>query len=399
MEKGYIICYNIYNYDFSYQKAGENLIYLDNSATAPVCKRARLAIAESLENDFGNPSSRHIVGVKAAENLEKSRAVIASALGAKKEEIFFTSGGTEANNLAVFGAVKAAEKYRGKKKIVISAIEHASVMESAKQLESEGYEVVRLKPDRYGNIAVSQIAEAVDENTVLVSLMLVNNEVGSVLPVKAVKGIIKAKNSPALLHCDCVQAFCKLPFTVNQLSADLVSVSAHKIFGPKGVGALYIRKGVRIIPRAFGGEQESKIRTGTQSTALISGFAAAVEAYDTKAFGSKVAKLNKYAREKLEKIDSLVFNSDENASDYIINFSLPGFRSEILLNFFSMKGICVSAASACAKGKPSHVISELSEDAAIRDSAIRLSFSHLNTEEEIDEFTAALEQAKNTLAR
>lgn len=374
------------------------MIYLDSSATTPVCEAAASAVLRSLREDFGNPSSRHALGVRAGEKLEQARAVIAGKLGAAKEEIFFTSGGTEANNLAVFGAVEAAKKFRGKKKIVISAIEHASVYESAKHLEAQGYEVVYLPVDRHGNIAAQTLYEAIDENTILVSMMLVNNEVGSVLPAQAVKGILRAKNSPALFHCDCVQAFCKMPFTVKSIGADLVSVSAHKIFGPKGVGALFVKKGVRLLPHSFGGEQESKLRPGTQATALIEGFAAAVTAYETEAFGKCAAQIKAYAAERLRALEGIVFNSDENSSPYILNFSLPGFRSEILLNYLSARGICVSAGSACAKGKPSHVLRALTDDSRIADSALRLSFSHLNSKEEMDTLFEALLEGVQTLA-
>ena len=374
------------------------MIYFDSSATTPVCAAAAAAIADSLANDFGNPSSRHFLGVRAGERLEEARAMLAKKLGAAKEEIFFTSGGTEANNLAVFGAVAAAKKHRNKKRIVLSAIEHASVFESAKQLEAQGYDVVYLQPDRHGNITPARLAEAIDENTILVSMMLVNNELGSLLPASCVKGLIKAKNAPALFHCDCVQAFCKQPFSVTSLGADLISVSAHKIFGPKGIGALYVRKGVRLLPHTFGGEQEGKIRPGTQATALIAGFAAAVEAYDSRGYTAAVKDLSLYARERLETLPGIVFNSDQNASPYILNFSLPGYRSEILLNALSAKEICVSAGSACAKGKPSHVLRAVTKDAAIADTAIRLSFSHTNTKEEIDFTVEVLREALATLA-
>lgn len=373
------------------------MIYLDNSATTPVCKEAAAAVTEMMINNFGNPSSRHTAGMKAGKVLEEAREIIANKLGAESEEIFFTSGGTEANNLAVFGAVEAAKKFRNRKKIVVSATEHAAVYESAKELEKSGYEVIYLKPDRFGNITIPQIAAAIDENTILVSMMLVNNELGSVLPVSAIKGIVKAKNSPALIHCDCVQAFCKEKFTVKSLGADLVTVTAHKIFGPKGIGALYIRKGVRIKPRTFGGEQEKKLRTGTQAMPLIAGFAAAVKVYNTTADGEKVAEINRYAREKLKTLPNIVFNSDNKASKYILNFSLTGYRSETVLNFLSEKEICVSSGSACAKGNLSHVMAAITDDRNIQDSAIRISFSALNTKEEIDTLTLALEQAVGRL--
>ena len=374
------------------------MIYLDTAATTPVCEPAAAAVQQAMLQQFANPSSRHFAGVEAAGALEQHRAVIAGALGCSKEEIFFTSGGTEANHLAVFGAVEAAKKYRNKKRIVVSAIEHASVFESAKQLEARGYEVVSLQPDRYGNITPAQLAEAIDENTILVSMMYINNELGTVLPVAAVKGIIQAKRSPALFHCDCVQAFCKKEFRAAALGADLISISAHKIFGPKGVGALYIKKGTRIVPQVYGGEQEGKIRPGTQATALIAGFAAAVEAYRCEEYSQAVKALKAYAAEQLEKLPGIVFNSDATASEYILNFSLPGYRSEVLLNFLSAQGICVAAGSACAKGKPSHVLSAITSDKAVADSAIRLSFSHLNTTAQIDVLIEQLQRALNTLA-
>lgn len=374
------------------------MIYFDHAATTPVCEEAVNAMHQVLTQSFGNPSSRHFLGVEAAKNMEQSRAVLAAKLACEKDELYFTSGGTEANNLAVFGAVAAAKKFRNKKKIVLSALEHASVYESVKSLEAEGYEIVFLTPDRHGNIAPQQLAQAIDENTVLVSMMLVNNELGSVLPADVVKGIIQANRSPALFHCDCVQAFCKHPFTVGSVGADLLSVSAHKIFGPKGIGALYIKKGTRIVPHQIGGEQEHGIRPGTQATALIAGFAAAVQAYDTQAYAAQVKEVNAYLRRELKCIEGIEFNSDEQASAYVLNFSVPGFRSEVLLNALSAQGICVSAGSACAGGKPSHVLRAVSRDARITDSALRLSFSHLNTIEQADAFLKCFKHALNVLA-
>lgn len=373
------------------------MVYLDNSATTPLCAEARKAITDMMENNFGNPSSGHGVGLRAQEALEGARNTIARKLGAQAQEIYFTSGGTEANNLALFGTAEAALKFRGRKKIVTSLTEHASVYESAKELEKRGYDVVFLKPDRYGNISAEQIYDAVDEETILVSLMLVNNELGAKLPTQSVKGIIKAKNSPALFHCDCVQAFCKEKFTTKSLGADLVSVTAHKIFGPKGCGALYVKNGVRIRARLFGGEQEKKLRPGTQATLLAAGFAAAAENFDTADSALKVRELNAYAREELGKLNGIVFNSDENASDYIVNFSLPSYRSETLLNFLSERQIYVSAGSACAKGNLSHVLKAVTSDTAVRDSALRVSFSPLNEKRDIDKLCAALGQALNNL--
>lgn len=375
------------------------MVYLDFSATTPVSEAVLEKMNEIYKTNFGNPSSTHFAGLKARNTLEEARKVIAEKLGAESDEIYFTSGGTEANNLAVFGAVEAAKKYRNKKRIVISAIEHSSVFESAKKLENDGYDVVYIKPDRHGNISLSDIAAAIDEKTILVSLMYVNNELGSVLPVESVKNIIKAKNSPALFHCDCVQAFCKKKFTCKSIGADLISVTGHKIFAPKGIGALYVKSGAKILPRSFGGEQEKKLRTGTQAVALAAGFSAAVKDFDTEKYGEKVRQINRYARERLGKIEGVVFNSDGNASDYILNFSLIGYRSETVLNYLSEREICVSSGSACAKGKLSHVMSAITDDKREADSAIRLSFSHLNTTANIDEFISALKSAKEELIK
>lgn len=375
------------------------MVYLDFSATTPVCEKALEKMNEIYRDNFGNPSSTHCVGLKAREVLEGARKIIAEKLGAGSDEIYFTSGGTEANNLAVFGTVETAKKYRNKKRIVVSAIEHSSVFEGAKKLANEGYDVIFLKPDRHGNISPSALAEAIDENTILVSIMYVNNELGSILPVKSVKTIIKAKNSPALFHCDCVQAFCKKKFTCNSIGADLISVTAHKVFGPQGIGALYVRSGVKILPRSFGGEQEKKLRTGTQAVALAAGFAEAVKDFNGEKYAKKVEEINRYARSELEKIEGIVFNSDENASDYILNFSLPGYRSETMLNYLSEREICVSSGSACAKGKLSHVMSAVTDDKKLSDSAIRISFSHLNTKSDINEFISALKSAKEELIK
>ena len=375
------------------------MVYLDFSATTPLSETASKKMNEIYRDNFGNPSSTHFAGLKAREALEQARKTIAGKLGAESDEIYFTSGGTEANNLAVFGAVESAKKFRNKKRIVVSAIEHSSVFESAKKLANDGYDVIFIKPDRHGNISSSDIAEAVDENTILVSIMYVNNELGNILPVKSVKTIIQAKNSPALFHCDCVQAFCKKKFTVNTIGADLISVTAHKVFGPQGIGALYVKSGVKIQPRSFGGEQEKKLRTGTQAVALVAGFAEAVKEFDTDEYAEKVKQINRYARGELEKIEGIFFNSDENASDYILNFSMPGYRSETVLNYLSEREICVSSGSACAKGKLSHVMSAVTDDKRQADSAIRLSFSHLNTTDDIDEFISALKSAKEELIK
>lgn len=242
-------------------------VYLDNSATTKPCKEATAAIINALEENYGNPSSLHNIGIEAKKAVIKARRNIADVMACEEEEIFFTSGGTEANNLAVFGAAYANR--RKGNRIVTTAIEHESVMQSIDRLEEEGFEVIRLIPDEYGNVHFKDLAEAINEKTILVSMMYINNEVGSILPVDKIKKLVLKAGAPALIHTDCVQAFGKTEVKPKKLGADLVTITAHKIHGPKGVGALYIKKGTRILPRTFGGEQEKKIRPGTEASPLL----------------------------------------------------------------------------------------------------------------------------------
>lgn len=375
-------------------------VYLDNSATTKPCREAVEAITRTLTENYANPSSLHGAGVEAAKALIRSREAVARALGCDKDEIFFTSGGTEANNLAVLGA--AAAKRRAGNRIVTTAIEHESVAAAADELERQGFEVIRLKPDRHGNITARQFAEAIDKSTVLVSAMYVNNEIGSVLPVGEIRRMITAKGAPALLHTDCVQAFGKLRFTPKRLGADLVTITAHKIHGPKGAGALYIKKGARILPRTFGGEQEKRMRPGTEASALIAGFAAAAAAMpDTLAQLEAVRELNLRLRALLGEIDGVSFNSDENALPYILNVYIPTFmRSQTIVQELSAKyDICVSSGSACAKGKKSHVLSAMRLPDEIADKSIRISFSRLNTLRDCELIAAAIKEITETHPR
>ena len=299
----------------------------------------------------------------------------------------------EANNLAVFGAAQALKR-RGKR-IVTTAIEHESVLEAVSELEKQGFEVIRLEPDKSGNIEGRQLLEAINEDTILVSMMYVNNEVGSVLPVSAVQKAVKRAGAPALIHIDCVQAFGKIPVKPKKLGADLVSVTAHKLHGPKGVGALYIKKGVRIIPRQYGGAQERKIRPGTEASPLIAGFGKAVEMLpDYKEQSVKAHELNLYAKSELEKIDGVIFNSPENASDYIINLYVPSFMTSqtIVQHLSSRYDICVSSGSACAKGKKSHVLTAMRLDDKTIEHSIRVSFSRNTEKSDIDALVKALNE-------
>ncbi len=376
-------------------------IYLDNSATTKMSESSVKAVMDIMTNIYGNPSSLHSKGLEAEHALKNARRAVADSLSVSENEIFFTSGGTEANNLAVRGSVYARIK-RGNK-IVISAIEHSSIFECCHALENEGFQVVYVKPDSSGNISIENIADAVDEKTILVSVMYVNNEVGSVLPVESVRRIIKRKNAPALFHVDAVQAYGKIPIKPQKIDCDLLTVSAHKIHGPKGCGALYIKKGVYIKPLLYGGEQEKKIRPGTETLPLICGFGAAAGELGTPAEISarlkNIEDLRNYAVSELKKISGIEFNSPENALPYILNISAIGIRSETMLHFLEKKDIFISSGSACAKGKKSHVLSAMELDPKRIDSALRISFSSDSTKEEVDILVESLKEGLNTLVK
>lgn len=371
--------------------------YLDNSATTRVSDAAAKKALELMMVNFGNPSSLHSFGFQAEKELDSAREIIAELMGAKTEEIYFTSGGTEANNLAVIGAAQA-KKRRGNK-IVTTAIEHSSVLDGVKHLEDCGFEVEYVYPKDINGFDIEDFERAVDENTVLVSCMLVNNETGLKLPSDKIPGIIKRKNAPALFHIDAVQAFGKENISVNSLKCDLMSISSHKIHGPKGVGALYVKKGVRILPRAFGGKQESALRPGTEAMPLIGAFAQAAEEINALKSLEWIKELNLYFRQKLGELSNIIINSPLEASPYILNFSALGIRSETMLHHLSSKGVYVSSGSACSKGGKSHVLTALGLDENVIDSAIRVSFSKHSTYEDVDALIEALEQGLNTLQR
>lgn len=375
--------------------------YLDNSATTKPCDECVSAVMNMLTDNFGNPSSLHNLGINAMKEIILARGAIADSLGVDKDEIIFTSGATEANNMALFGAAKA--KKRLGNRIVTTAIEHESVLESAKELEKQGFEVVFLKPDIHGNISEEQLFEAVNKDTILVSMMYINNEVGTVMPVKSVAKAVKRAGAPALVHIDCVQAYGKVNINPKKLGADLVSITAHKIHGPKGVGALYVNKSANLtdqnFARTFGGEQEKRLRPGTECSPLIAGFGAAVRALpNANEQKKKIKELNLYAREKLSKIDGIVFNNDENTSPYILNVYVPTFmRSQTVLQELSANyNVFVSNSSACAKGKKSHVLTAMGLPNEIIDKSIRISFSRFNTKEDVDLLASSLDELVKT---
>ncbi len=373
-------------------------IYLDNSATTRVCPQAAQKALEMMTACYGNPSSLHTKGLEAQHELDQARRTIADSLGVLSEEIVFTSGGTEANNTAVLGAAHALSR-RGRR-IVTTAVEHSSVGEAMEQLEKEGFEVIRLFPDISGTIPMETLASAITADTILVSMMAVNNELGFCLPISSVKRCLKASGSPGYFHVDAVQAYQKQRLRPLAIGADLLSISGHKVHAPKGVGALYIRKGVRIHPLHRGGLQEKKLRPGTEPVPAISAFGAAVEAMGRWEDRLKtVNDISTFCRRRLEETEGVLLNSPERATPYILNFSVPGLRSETLLHFLAQQGIYVSSGSACAKGQKSHVLRAVGLSPERIDSAVRVSFSEENTSEEVDFFIKQLEIALRTLAR
>ena len=374
------------------------MIYFDNAATTKPAKTVAETVYKCLEDNFGNPSSLHALGLKAEQTMTAARKAIADALGVPAETVYFTSGATESSNLAVRGA--AGTYGRRKKKVITTTVEHPSVKEAFNRLEEEGFEVVRISP-RDGAFDPADFIRAADENTCLISMMLVNNETGAVLPVKKVFTEIKRRFPDIITHCDAVQAFMKIPVKPNDLKADLISMSAHKIYGPKGVGALYVKKGVRLVKQNLGGRQENNMRGGTEAVPLIAGFGEAVShlAGTMAERTEKLEALRKYLTEKISAMDGVVLNSREDAVPYIVNISVKGIRSEIILHFLEEKEIYISSGSACSKGAKSGVLGEFGIRPELEDSALRISFCHENTTEEIDEFITALEEAQKRLRR
>ncbi len=370
--------------------------YLDNSATTVVSEKSAEKAYKIMTEIYGNPSSLHLKGMQAEDELIVARKNVSSKLGAMSEEIFFTSGGTEANNTVLFG-VAQAKKRRGNR-IIISSVEHSSIIESAQKLENDGFDVVRISPREDGVIHVEDVLSAVDEKTILVSIMCVNNETGAIMPVSEIFSAVKEKNSEVMCHTDAVQAFGKIALNAKRLGADFISVSGHKIHAPKGVGALYIRKGARLVPLHYGGEQEKKIRPGTESLPLIGAMGVACSEFAIESNLEKIQELNRYAKEKLLAIDGVSINSPENALPYVLNISAGRVRSETMLHFLEELDVFVSSGSACAKGKPSHVLSAmgLSHDRA--DSALRISFSKYNNKEDIDVLCRGIETGLSVLA-
>ncbi|MCF2596205.1 cysteine desulfurase family protein [Pseudoflavonifractor phocaeensis] len=371
--------------------------YLDNAATTPVRPEAIQAAVEAMGEGWGNPSARYAIGTQAAARVKSWRADVAGALGCAPEEVVFTSCGTESDNWAIQAAVELGK--RKGKHIVTTAIEHAAVLEPCRALERLGYEVTYLQPDRQGNISVSDLEQALRPDTVLVSMMLVNNELGTVLPVAEAARAIKRSGCPALLHCDAVQGFLKVPFTPQKLGVDLLSLSGHKIHAPKGIGAMYIRKGLKLQPLIRGGGQEEGLRSGTEATAQIAAFAAAcrlgAETLDQDL--AHMADLNAYAQTRLKEAVPGLRVLTQGGAPHILPITMPGYKSEVVVRFLGDRGICVSSGSACHKGKPSHVYAALKLPKKEQDGVLRVSFSYDTEREDVDALAQGLKAAGEQL--
>lgn len=367
-------------------------IYLDNAATTRVCPEAAQAALEVMTEAFGNPSSGYAFGAQAAERLSADRAAVADALGCLPEELVFTSCGTEGDNWAIRGAVEYGR--RKGKHIITTAIEHSAVLEPLRELEGQGYDVTYLRPDRSGHIDIAGLEAALRPDTVLVSMMLVNNELGTLLPVAEAAQAIRDAGSPALLHCDAVQAFLKVPFTPAELGVDLLTLSGHKIRAPKGIGVQYIRRGLNLKPLLTGGGQEGGLRPGTEPTAQAAALAAACAAWQED-YPARIQGIKEYALESLSAVPGLEIISRGDAP-HICAVSLPGYPSEMLVRELSDRGVYVSSGSACHRGKPSHVFAALGLPKRTLMGVLRVSFSPESTRADVDALAGGLTEIAKT---
>lgn len=367
-------------------------IYLDNSATTRVCPEAANAAMSVMTDIYGNPSAVHSFGVRAKTVLENSRKAVASALGADPSEIYFSHSGTLANNTAIFAAANSRRKLGNR--IVTTKLEHPSVMRCMDALEEQGFQIVRLSPDRNGSFDTEELVNAVNKNTILVSAMLVNNETGAINPVELIGRAVKRASAPALIHADAIQGFGKLNVKPAKMGVDLLTVSGHKIHAPKGVGALYIRKGLSIKPYVLGGGQEGNMFSGTEPLPAIAGLAAAVNALPpVNSSLEDMRILRNHTVSMLKTVPNVEINSPADGLPYIINMSVTGIPSQVLINYLSDKGIYVSAGSACKKGHRSEVLSAMGLPPRVIDSAIRVSMSRFTTAQEMEIFVSAVNDA------
>lgn len=358
-------------------------VYLDNSATTKPCEKAVKKALLMMTEKYGNPSSLHMCGFEALNELQSARRSLSDFLSCNQNEIYFTPSGTTANNTAIIGTART--RRRDGKKIVTTLLEHPSVLKHFELLEEAGYEAVYLKPSKNGKIDLTELSNAVDKETVLVSVMAVNNEVGSIQDIGKIKQIIKDNNSTAYFHCDAVQAFGKIPLKPSKLGIDLMSMSAHKIHGVKGAGALYINNKIRLLPSIAGGGQENGMLSGTEAMPAICAFAEAVgDIGSVEKNLTHVKGVRDYFLEKVRSLDGVFINSPEDSLPYIINISVKGVPSQVMLNSLSAMGIYISAGSACSKGHRSNVLTAMGVEPSVIDSAVRISLSKTTTQNDMD---------------
>ena len=368
------------------------MIYLDNSATTKPCKEAVEAITKALTEGWGNPSALYQFGIDAVAALRVARNKVAAAMGAEPDRVFFTSGGTEADNWAIFGTAKRFGKKN--KHIITTAIEHPAVLNCMKELEAQGYEVTYLQPDELGRVTLEALKAALRKDTFLVSIMMVNNETGAVMPISQMAKFTHKFAPDAVFHTDAVQGFLKVPFQAKTLGADLISISSHKVHGPKGAGALYIAPRLRSFPALLlGGGQEKGYRSGTEGTPVIFGFAAACEAVSKNLrqdLANEKALLDGVI-EKLCKLSGVKINGSHDAP-HILSLSIPGVPTQNSINVLQDAGICVSAGSACAKGHRSHVMTAMNLAPEVIDGSFRVSICRDTTAEELDKLVEVIEK-------
>ena len=367
------------------------MIYLDNSATTKPCKEAVEAMHLALTENWANPSALYQFGYDAAKQLRAARHRVAAAMGAEPDRVFFTSGGTEADNWAIFATVKRLGK-RGKH-IITTAMEHHAVLNCMKALEAQGFEVSYLQPDQLGRITADDLKAALRPDTILVSVMMVNNETGAVMPIAQMAKLTHRLSPNAIFHTDAVQGFLKVPFSAKTLGADLITVSSHKVHGPKGAGALYVSPRLKSFPALLiGGGQEQSLRSGTEATPAIFGFAAACAAGKAtmQADTAKEKGLLDGLVDKISQIDGVQINGAHDAP-HILSLSVPGVPTQNSINVLQDAGICVSAGSACAKGHRSHVLEAMKLTPEIMDGSFRVSLCKDSTQEELDKLVEVIE--------
>jgi cysteine desulfurase len=362
--------------------------YLDNSATTRCFDEAIAAVNEEMKNTYGNPSSLHMQGVRAEKLIKETLSIIASTLKCDEKEIVFTSGGTESDNMALIGVARAYK--RSGKHIITSGIEHEAILETCAFLEEEGYEITYLPTDNTGVVDLKVLEESIREDTILVSIMGVNNEIGVIEPIEAISKIIKAKNPSTLFHVDAVQAYGKIKLIPKNMGIDLMSVSSHKIHGPKGTGFLYVNKKVKIKPIIFGGGQQRGLRSGTENVCGITGMGAAIK----KVFASfdedtkRMYELREYLINRLLENEDVFINgaAPQGSAPHIVSASVKNVRAEVLLHALEDKGVYVSSGSACASNRPSvsKTLKSIGVENEYLDSTIRFSMSVMTTKEEID---------------